>query len=1274
MKNVLIMYFLLLSCMTFSQSACLEFDGDDNYISTSSASLDDIDTGDFTLMAWVQGLEANQTTHPMILSNRETAGPGCLFFFHDNFGGSQFKLLSLQLDGHNYFLQNEQANLNILDGQDHQVVISKGNGIVSFYSDGILIGTRNVLQEPTTQTFHNIWIGKDEPTNNTFDGNLYNISIWNKVLSPEEINIYTCSESIVNEDGLVAFWPLNEGTGQEVVDLTNGEIGFLGGSEIEESTDPNWNSSCAIILCTFEICNDGIDNDGDGLIDCEDDDCYLNNSQECISCLGSSQTFADVVLSYNPVCPENHDPIVSNPQNAIGSPNYVLPVFPAAFGTGFVSLGEGGSIELGFVDNILVNSGDSDSDLYVFEVGTDIESMMVDLRPINTQTIDILIANGYSDLDLDGYYEIATIAGATSSLDLDALIPGQAFGILKFDAIILTDVLNTTGCLGSSGADIDAVCALTSMAAEICDNDIDDDGDGLVDCDDPDIANDCCCLMAATLELGEDQEICPGEPITITAEGNFISYLWSDQSTGSTLTVTSEGTYWLEAIDECDNLVLDSIEITLDNAIFITENAEICDGQSIEINGEVYDSEGIYEQTLEGNGACDTTLTITIIAGETVEVTESFTINSGESIEQNGETFTESGIYIQNLSTMNGCDSIVTIIVSVVQNIVHYDFEDCLSNKDGEGTIYTEFAATYPDPLSCGTVQASNVYRENPTVNGHSCTEGVNESIAMCVSSQVSCDYETDSEVAVRFEIDITPENGSVVQLNELSFYEKSPVIFNWIDGGSGPNYYPTLYGIRILLDNQVIYQEDNVDATEEWSLEQYDLSEVVSAQITSNSELAVELTAYCTDGSVSNITAWDIDEINLSATCIPANINRMIAGAVNSANGIVVENVKVKRASVENPNYQYVDENGHYAFESDVNTDYILSADKIDQKMKGVSTKDLILIQNHLLGFAEFEHAYQYIAADINSSDHISGIDIVTLRKLILGVTEDYPNDKSWAFVEPSEGGDYPWSISEQLEVSKGFENSMENNLVAIKIGDVSDILDSQLDENQLETRSDNTIKLEATLVDNKDNSNATSQLDFYAKNLKDIHGFQLAINLNGIEVKDLTSEVIDLTINNYHITNDQLIISWSNINSVSTTKEPLFTVIGEISKSQIYTLSLSESMLNNEAYIGNEYKEQKIELTTQRSFKGASALSVQIHPNPMTNSSNIIVESPKDGMANIQIIDISGRIISQEDIMLTEGSNSITYSRSQFGDSGLYCILINQGSELTMNKLVVQ
>jgi hypothetical protein len=116
----------------------------------------------------------------------------------------------------------------------------------------------------------------------------------------------------------------------------------------------------------------------------------------------------------------------------------------------------------------LTSLGNLDADLWIFEVGGIVESSELKLRPANAFTETQLQLFGIPDADADGYYEVASISGGTSSLDIDAVIPGFDFGELQFDAVEIIDVVDGECIGGTPGADIDAVCALSSITLVDC--------------------------------------------------------------------------------------------------------------------------------------------------------------------------------------------------------------------------------------------------------------------------------------------------------------------------------------------------------------------------------------------------------------------------------------------------------------------------------------------------------------------------------------------------------------------------------------------------------------------------------------------------------------------------------------------------------------------------------------------------------------------------------------------------------------------------------------
>lgn len=173
-------------------------------------------------------------------------------------------------------------------------------------------------------------------------------------------------------------------------------------------------------------------------------------------------SFADVLLKFDPLYQGGPGPTHANfidPLKAIGPPDYS----GGNGGTGAVSLGNGGLIELGFSDNLLTNSGDAAHDLHIFEVGSQVEDSFVAIRPADAATAAIATALG-TDANLDGFFEIGKVFGSVSSIDIDAHFPGQASGTLRFDAVQLVDDPSEGSSTGTTvGADIDAVGAIAAL-------------------------------------------------------------------------------------------------------------------------------------------------------------------------------------------------------------------------------------------------------------------------------------------------------------------------------------------------------------------------------------------------------------------------------------------------------------------------------------------------------------------------------------------------------------------------------------------------------------------------------------------------------------------------------------------------------------------------------------------------------------------------------------------------------------------------------------------
>ncbi len=234
----------LIDAVTFgSQCSTLLFDGIDDYVEVADiAQINAIGTGDFTLEAWVQAEESVQLAHPTILSNRANTSTGFVFFFHAIWNGSPNKIPAIQLDGVNY-VYTTPTPPDLLDGRWHHFAATKAGDTLTYYHDGVpgQSFTSPNIQAASLTSPHALWFGLDDQHSSTaFEGKLDDVRIWSKARTGAEILSTMNSLLTGTEPGLIAYWPLDEGTGQVAGDIVFGQDGRLGSTPGSDSQDPLW--------------------------------------------------------------------------------------------------------------------------------------------------------------------------------------------------------------------------------------------------------------------------------------------------------------------------------------------------------------------------------------------------------------------------------------------------------------------------------------------------------------------------------------------------------------------------------------------------------------------------------------------------------------------------------------------------------------------------------------------------------------------------------------------------------------------------------------------------------------------------------------------------------------------------------------------------------------------------------------------------------------------------------------------------------------------------
>ncbi|TVR85335.1 MAG: hypothetical protein EA411_13130 [Saprospirales bacterium] len=203
--------------------------------------------------------------------------------------------------------------------------------------------------------------------------------------------------------------------------------------------------------------------------------------------------------------------------------------------------------------------------------------------------------------------------------------------------------------------------------------------------------------VAPILEGYYEMEICQG------SEYHFHGQILSEPGTYEAELTTNHG---------CDSLV--TLDLTVLPAIQGYKNVSICNGQTYDFHGETLSSSGTYTHTLQTSTGCDSVinLQLTVLPAAQEHITR--TICQGQTYDFHGQNLEESGNYTAELTTSEGCDSIVhlnLIVYPAIQSQVSatvchgqtYDFNGEALSESGR------YTAELTTPDGCDSIVTLNL-------------------------------------------------------------------------------------------------------------------------------------------------------------------------------------------------------------------------------------------------------------------------------------------------------------------------------------------------------------------------------------------------------------------------------------------------------------------------------------------------------------------------------------------------------------------------------------
>ena len=116
--------------------------------------------------------------------------------------------------------------------------------------------------------------------------------------------------------------------------------------------------------------------------------------------------------------------------------------------------------------------------------------------------------------------------------------------------------------------------------------------------------------MSQSISAGADQSICAGDNVTLSGAGGS-NYQWNNNVVdGQTVAPTQSNTYVLTAQDSLGCTGTDTVVVTVleNSASTLTETSL----DSYTLNGQTYTQSGTYTQILTAANGCDSTITLNL--------------------------------------------------------------------------------------------------------------------------------------------------------------------------------------------------------------------------------------------------------------------------------------------------------------------------------------------------------------------------------------------------------------------------------------------------------------------------------------------------------------------------------------------------------------------------------------------------------------------------------------------------------------------------------------
>jgi hypothetical protein len=436
------------------------------------------------------------------------------------------------------------------------------------------------------------------------------------------------------------------------------------------------------------------------------------------------------------------------------------------------------------------------------------------------------------------------------------------------------------------------------------------------------------------------------------------------------------------------------------------------------------------------------------------------------------------------------------------------------------------------------------------------------------------------------------------------------------------------------------------------------------------NQTIDVEIHAWDEAGNHDYVVTSVLVQDN-NGVCDVAAGTGQISGGIATEENARVNEVEVRLSGADQRSY-LTNATGTYSFtELQDQGDFTVIPSKDDYHENGITTFDVILLQKHIVGSEELESPYKQIAADVNRSGTITTLDLIQLRKIVLGIDTRFAENTSWRFVDADfRFRDGVSALTQAFGEVKNINNlsgSEEANFFAVKTGDLNASASAYV-----QPRSGEVLTIEASGPNRQLQAGQEYRIDFRSSELAEVQGYQFTLELGaGIELVDMI--YAQAQAEHFGVFADRGVIttSWNG----KAQGHDLFSVVIRPDAAVLLedVLRISSHYTAAEAYNGSdEIMELQLDWSTPVEVVNSSAL-YQNEPNPFTGETQIGFRLAEADRANIRIRDVQGRLVLQHEGVYAAGVHQLRVKREDLPSAGVYYYTLQAGDFVATKKLIL-